>query len=141
MNDDPNAIQDALRGASDGLLIAIREVDARERLKRGVPPSDPGFAPLARDVRIAAEAVLMLARQEEEKARETSASTAAAPMPTINASPPPPDLGHILEEWRAVERRLNAAEPTSPEANRLMEEFEALRDRYAQALRSYRPKD
>jgi len=30
MTDDDT--QDALRGASDGLLIAIREVDARERL-------------------------------------------------------------------------------------------------------------
>ena len=75
MSDDPSATRDALRGASDGLLIAIREVDARERMKRGVRPGDPDFAPLAREVRIAAEAVLTLARQEEARAEETMGST------------------------------------------------------------------
>ena len=138
LNDDPNAIQDALRGASDGLLIAIREVDAREHMKRGVPPSDPGFAPLAREVRIAAEAVLVLAREEEARAFEASGATGATGLPTINASPAPADLAGILAEWRAVERRLEAAEPASPEAERLMGEFEALRDRYSQALIEHR---
>jgi hypothetical protein len=133
MSDDTNA-QDALRGASDGLLIAIREVDARERMKRGVRPADPGFAPLAREVRIAAEAVLQLARQEEARADAAVGSGSAAALPTINASPPRADLAEILAEWRAVERRLEAAEPTSVEAQGLMEEFEALRDRYALAL-------
>jgi hypothetical protein len=125
---------DALRGASDGLLIAIREVDARERLKRGVRPADPGFAPLARDVRIAAEEVLRLAREEESRADETSRSEAAAALETIEATTPHPDLAEILAEWRAVERRLEAADPASGEAGDLMREFEALRDRYAAAL-------
>ncbi|MDQ6877359.1 MAG: hypothetical protein M3082_06610 [Candidatus Dormibacteraeota bacterium] len=138
MSDDANAIRDALRGASDGLLIAIREVDARERMKRGVRPDDPGFAPLAREVRIAAEAVLILARQEEANAEEASKETAGAVLPTINASIPPTDLADILAEWRAVERRLEAADPASPEAQGLMAEFETLRNRYAQALEPYR---
>jgi hypothetical protein len=125
---------DALRGASDGLLIAIREVNARERLKRGVRPADPGFAPLARDVRIAAEEVLRLAREEESRADETSKSEAAAGLPTIDATMPHPDLAGILAEWRTVERRLEAADPASAEAEGLMREFEALRDRYAAAL-------
>jgi hypothetical protein len=34
-----------------------------------------------------------------------------------------------------VDRRLATAEPASPEALQLMEEFETLRDRYAQALK------
>lgn len=141
MSDDPSAIRDALRGSSDGLLIAIREVDARERMKRGVRPDDPGFAPLARQVRIAAEAVLLLARQEEATAEETLRSAGGSGLPTINDSTPPPDLAGILAEWRDVERRLEAAEPASPEARRLMEEFEVLRDRYAQALKPFRRKD
>jgi len=128
--------QDALRGASDGLLIAIREVDARERLKRGVRPADPDFAPLARDVRVAAEEVLRLARVEEARADETARLDGAAGLPTIDQTPPRPALGDILAEWRAVERRLEEADPASAEADRLMKEFEGLRDRYAEALRS-----
>jgi len=135
MTDEGNT-QDALRGASDGLLIAIREVDARERLKRGVRPADPDFAPLARDVRVAAEEVLRLARQEEARAGDASGSGTAARLPTINETPPRPALEEILAEWRAVERRLEAAEPASAEADDLMKEFEELRDRYAAALRS-----
>jgi hypothetical protein len=136
VTDDPNAIRDALRGASDGLIIAIREVDARERMKRGVRPGDPGFAPLARQVRVAAEAVLTLAREEEAKAEQASGGTDRAGLPTINDSTPRPDLAGILDEWRAVERRLEAAEQASPEAQQLMEEFESLWDRYAQALKA-----
>ncbi|MEO8230198.1 MAG: hypothetical protein ABI628_10615 [Chloroflexota bacterium] len=138
MSDDPNAIRDVLRGASDGLIIAIREVDARERLKRGIRPADPAFPALARDVRIAAEALLSLAREEEIKAEQASATPAGARLPTINESTPAPDLGAILDQWRAVERRLEAADPVSPEAVGLMEEFKALRDRYAEALAAHR---
>ena len=140
MNEDSNAIRDALRGASDGLLIAIREVDARERLKRGKRPEDPDFPQLARDVRIAAETVLSLARQEETSAEEASKKTAGEGLPTINATEPPEDLAGILAEWRMVERQLEAAEPASPEAQRLMQQFEILRDRYAKALRVYQDK-
>jgi len=141
VNDNATPIQDALRGASDGLLLAIREVEARERMKRGVPPADPGFAPLAREVRIAAEAVLVLARQEEARADETSGHRSATGLPTINASPSPADLARILADWRAVERRLEAAEPASREAQGLMQQFEALRDQYAKALSALRDKD
>ena len=133
---DEDDTQDALRGASDGLLIAIREVDARERRKRGVLPADPDFGPLARDVRIAAEEVLRLAQVEEGRAEEASESGIAASLPTINDTAPRPALEQILAEWRAVERRLEAAEPASAEADDLMIEFEQLRDRYAAALRS-----
>ncbi len=128
--------QGALRGASDGLLMAIREVDARERQKRGVRPADPTFAELARDVRVAAEEVLRLARVEEAKADETSGSEAAEALPTINAATPRPALADILAEWRAVERRLDAADPASIESQELMAEFERLRERYALVLRS-----
>lgn len=134
MTDEQDATRDALRGASDGLLLAIREVAARERLKRNVPPGDPGFAPLARQVRIAAEAVLLMARQEESRADATAGTSAGAGLPTIEGSEPRSDLAGILAEWRAVERLLEAADPASPDSRLLMEQFETLRDRYAQAL-------
>ena len=138
MTDDQDATRDGLRGASDGLLVAIQHVDRLERKKRVVLPTDPGFPELAREVRVAAAAVLELATDEEAEANEIAAHQADAALPTIEASPPPESLTGILVEWRAVERRLEAADPTSPEAARLMEEFEALRDRYAVALKAYR---
>lgn len=141
MRDEPEEIRDALRGASDGLLIAIREVDARERTKRGVRPGHPDFVPLARAVRVAAEAVLMLARREEERANEAAQTPGGANLPTINESTPAPDLAAILAEWRAVERELDAAEPASAEAGRLMERFEALRTQYSAALAAHRRRD
>lgn len=138
MSEDPNAIRDVLRGASDGLIIAIREVDARERMKRGIPPADPAFPVLAREVRIAAESLLALAREEEIKAEQASTAPGGQALPTIDQSTPAPDLAGILDLWRAVERRLEAADPASPEAERLMDEFKALRDRYAEALARHR---
>lgn len=141
MSDDPSLDRDVLRGASDGLLLAIREVEAREHLKRGVHPADPEFAPLAREVRIAAEAVLTLAREEEARADQTSGSRADAGLPTINDSTPRPDLAKILSEWRAVERQLAAADPASSEAHELMADFETQRDRYAQVLRQLKHRD
>ena len=140
MNEDSPAIRDALRGASDGLLIAIRNVDARERMKRGVLPDDPAFAPLATDVREAAEDLLRLARLEEENALNVLAEPGASGLPTIEASPPPVNLAGILAEWRDVERRLNEAAPATAEARRLMEQFESLRDRYAKAMEDLRLK-
>ena len=141
MNDDPGAIRDGLRGASDGLLIAIRQVEARERLKRAVAPDDPTFSPLARDVRVAAEAVLALAREEEREAEKATRATAGAGLPSIDAATPPANLATILAEWRAVERRLEAADPASPGAHELMVEFERLRDEYARVLKQYRRSD
>ncbi len=137
MTDDIDAARDGLRGASDGLLLAIEEVALRERKKRGVHPTDAGFVELARDVRIAAEAVLDLARDEEAEASDI-AGRGGPPLPTIEATPGPENLASILAEWRAVERELAAVDATSSEAARLMERFELLRDRYAQALKTYR---
>jgi hypothetical protein len=49
---------------------------------------------------------------------------------------PAKELSHILDQWRAVEKRMVAAEAGSPEAERLMTEFERLRDLYAEALKA-----
>ncbi len=140
MSPDAEQVRDALRAASDGILLAIREVEARERAKRAMLPGDPGFAEVAREVRIAAEAVLVLARQEEAKADETAGSPTGAALPTISESRPPHELADILEEWRAVERKLATADPVTPEGRALMEQFEQLRDRYADSLRHLRDK-
>jgi hypothetical protein len=138
MTDESENEATMLRATSDGLVLAIREVSAREQLKRGVEPADPAFVDLAREVRIAAEVVLELAQKEEATAEATSAQPEAATLPPIDSVAPGRELARILEEWRAIEQRLEAAPSGSDEARELMIEFERMRDRYAEALRAKR---
>ena len=125
-----------LRATSDGLMLAINEMVARERLKRGVPPADPAFVELAREVRIAAEIALELARKEEDTARMTANEPEVGDLPPIEAVSPGRELASILEQWRAVEQRLAASPPGTTEARDLMIEFKRMRDLYARAVES-----
>jgi hypothetical protein len=129
-----------LRATSDGLILAINEVVARERLKRGVPPADPGFLQLAREVRIAAEVALELARKEEETARMTADEPGVGDLPAIESVSPGRELATILEQWRAVEQRLAVAPPGSEEAKNLTMEFQRMRDQYAAVIEAKRRK-
>ena len=129
-----------LRATSDGLMLAVNEVVARERLKRGVPPADPAFLQLAREVRIAAEVALELARKEEETARTTAVEPDVGDLPAIESVSPGRELATILEQWRAVEQRLAVAPPGSDEAKNLMVEFQRLRDQYATVIEAKRRK-
>ena len=129
-----------LRATSDGLMLAIKEVTAREGQKRGVSPADPGFVELAREVRIAAEVVLELARKEEATALTTVREPNATELPPIESVVPGRELAAILEQWRAVEQRLEVAPPGSAEAIELTMEFQRLRDAYAAAIEARRTK-
>ena len=132
--DDAVAKEAQLRATSDQLLLAIDAVGVLERQKRGVPPGDDVFVDLARDVRIAAEALLALARTEEEWARDLRAEPVERPMPTIAETTPVPSLAATLERWRDVERRIAETKPGSSEAAALLVEFERLRRDYAAIL-------
>jgi hypothetical protein len=138
MTDDLTDEMAVLRAASDQLVLAIAEVDARERRKRGVQPTAPAFVEMARAVRVASEVVVQLARQEERTALEIDRESRGETLPPIESVTPAKELSHILDEWRAVEKRMVAAEAGSPEAEELMTEFERLRDLYAQALKARR---
>lgn len=138
MTEDMTDEMAVLRATSDQLVLAIAETDARERRKRGMRPGEPAFVELARAVRIAAEVVVELSRQEERTALEIARESTTGALPPIEAMAPARELASILDEWRAVEKRLVAAESGSTEAEELMAEFERLRDRYAQALKARR---
>lgn len=138
MTDDLADEMAVLRAASDQLVLAIAEVDVRERRKRGMRPGEQEFLELARSVRIAAEVVLELARQEERTALEIERESRGGTLPPIEHMTPAKELARILDEWRAVEKRLVEAEAGSTEAEELMTEFERLRDAYAQTLRARR---
>jgi hypothetical protein len=138
MTDDLADEMAVLRAASDQLVLAIAEVDARERRKRGMRPGEAAFPDLARSVRIAAEVVLELARREERTAIEIERESQGALLPPIERMTPAKELAAILDEWREIEHRLVAAEAGSPDAEHLMTEFERLRDTYAEALKARR---
>jgi len=133
--DDEAAI---LRATSDGLMLSIQEIAVRERQKRGARPGDPSFPELARQVRIAAEVILELARREEETAVKTAAEPAVAELPPIETVEPGTNLAAILEAWRSAEQRLAAAPPDSDESRELMLEFDRLRQQYADAVEAKR---
>lgn len=136
MTDDRTPEPEILRATSDQLVIAIAEVGTLEARKRGIRPSDPGFPGLALDVRRAAERVLDLARQEELVARDLQEKASSAALPPIERMTPAKELAGILDEWRAVEHELLAADAGSAKATELQTRFEQLRDRYAQILKA-----
>ncbi len=133
MTDDRNLEPEILRGTSDQLMVAVAEVGTLERRKRLVPPGDPKFRELAREVRRAAERVLELSRAEEATAQRAGGQPAAT-LPPIERVHPAKELARILEEWRAVEQALLAAPADSDEAASLTRQFEEHRQRYATAL-------
>ena len=130
----PRVIQ--LRGSSDQLLLAIQTVALLEQQKRGLPFGDDRFPDMARAVREAAQAVLDFSVAEESEAARIhdTAQVDSNASATIAATQPAMSLAGILDEWRAVERRLLAAPAGSAEATELLEAFERLRTRYADAL-------
>ena len=125
-----------LRGTSDQLLLAIQTVALLEQQKRGLPFGDDRFPDMARAVREAAQAVLDFSVAEESEAARIhdTAQVDSNASATIAATQPAMSLAGILDEWRAVERRLLAAPAGSAEATELLEDFERLRSRYADAL-------
>ena len=135
LTEDRTPEPEVLRGTSDQLVIAIAEVGTLEARKRSVRPSDPGFPGLALDVRRAAERVLDLARREELVARDLQEKPSTATLPPIERMTPAKELAGILEEWRAVEHELLAADSGSARATELQARFEELRDRYARILK------
>lgn len=134
------SVEEHLRTASDAIMLLVTEVAELERHKRGVPPDDPRFEELARAVRVAADGLADFAQQEESWALQ-AAQDAERALPRIEDVAPPPNLKQLLDHWRDVERRLQDAEPGTPESKRLFDEFQAARDAYLAAFNERAAKD
>jgi hypothetical protein len=126
-------VEQHLRAASDAILLLLAEVGQLEQHKRGVPAGQDRFDELATSVRRASEALAQFTRQEEAWALDSSLRDGN--LGAIADSASSPTLAAILERWRAVERKLNDAEPGSAEASRLFAEFQRVRDEYLEAFR------
>jgi len=128
-----------LRNASDVLLQRIHRLYELERRKRELLPDDPEFIRIAREVEdVAREALgatgvqLDLAAQVASRARHGDAAIVDH---AIRDTPPGPrDATIILADWRAAERRLAAALPSSDDERAASGEVDRLRREYRQTI-------
>ena len=122
-----------LRRTSDEFLQRLDRLHELETRKRELPPDQPEFIRLAREIEDLARALLHAGGQQVDLAEEVhhaaKTSNVNVELP-IRDTPPKRDAVAILAEWRAAERRLAAAEPGSKDELEARAETERLRDEY-----------
>ncbi len=122
-----------LRQASDQFMQRLDRLHELESRKRELPPDQPEFVRLAREVEDLARALLYTGGQQVELAEavhhEAKTSNVVVEQ-TIRDTPPRRDAVAILAEWRAAERRLAAAEVESEDEREARADSERLRDEY-----------
>ena len=122
-----------LRRASDLFVQRLDRLQELETRKRELPPDQPEFIRLAREVEDMARSLLLAGGQQvelaEEVHREAKANDLAIDQ-SIRDTPPRRDAVAILAEWRAAERRLAAAELGSDDEDEARLDVERLRDEY-----------
>jgi hypothetical protein len=134
LTDDRGNIEHAadLRRASDEFMQRLDRLHELETRKRELPPHEPEFVRLAREVEDLARALLHTGGQQLDLAEEIrhEAKTGNAVSLPIRESPPKRDAVAVLAEWRAAERRLAAAAAGSADEREARAEAEKLRDEY-----------
>ena len=122
-----------LRRASDEFMQRLDRLHELETRKRELPPDQPEFVRLAREIEDLARALLYSGGKQvdlaEEVHQEQKTSSVKVDLP-IRETPPKRDAVAILSEWRAVERRLAAAGPGSKDEREARADSERLRDEY-----------
>lgn len=125
-----------LRTTSDALLRDLEVLATIEDEKRDLQPGDARRVELATRIQeIASRLLATSARQTrltEAGRSEAQADAATNPAPTINETPAR-SMAAILADWRAAERRLQAAEPGSAEAAEASALSDHLREEYRRA--------
>jgi hypothetical protein len=122
-----------LRQASDTLMQRLDRLYELESRKRELSPERPEFIRLAREIEDLARALLFSSGQEVELAEAVHADIKAGGATadvSIRDTPPKRDAVGVLAEWRAAERRLQAAIAGSAEEDEARREVERLRTEY-----------
>lgn len=122
-----------LRQASDTLMQRLDRLYELESRKRELSPERPEFIRLAREIEDLARALLFSSGQEVELAEAVHADIKAGDATadvSIRDTPPKRDAVGVLAEWRAAERRLQAAIAGSPDEDEARREVERLRSEY-----------
>lgn len=133
--DDGTQLEHAadLRQASDKFMQRLDRLHDLETRKRELPPDEPEFVRLAREIEDLSRALLWSGSQQVELAEavhhEAKTNNVSVDQ-TIRDMPPRRDAVAILAEWRAAERRLSAAQPGSDDEQDARAETEHLRDEY-----------
>ena len=122
-----------LRQASDVFMQRLDRLHELETRKRELPPDEPEFVRLAREIEDLTRALLYSGGQQVELAEavhhEAKTSDVVVEQ-SIRDTPPRRDAVSILAEWRAAERRLAAAGVDSDDEREARADSERLRDEY-----------
>jgi hypothetical protein len=134
-SDDSAQLEHAaeLRQTSDRFIQRLDRLQELETRKRELPPDEPEFVRLAREIEDLARALLYDGSQQvelaEEVHHEAKRNDVAIDQP-IRDTPPKRDAVAILAEWRAAERRLAAAPMGSEDESAAKGDVDRLRDEY-----------
>lgn len=132
-NETPEEHAAGLRRASDSFLQRLDRLYELETRKRELPPDQPEFVRLAREIEDLSRALLFAGGQQVELAEEVHADVKTGEMivdQPIRDTPPRRDAVVVLAEWRAAERRLAGAAPGTDEEREARTIVERLRDEY-----------
>jgi hypothetical protein len=124
-----------LRQASDTFLARLDRLHELETRKRELPPGQPEFVRLAREVEDLARALLHTSGVQGELADKVSADVKSGAAPAnvpIRETPARRDAVAVLSDWRAAERRLAAARAGSAEEHAARRDVDRLRLEYRQ---------
>jgi hypothetical protein len=132
--DDPQLERAAdLRKASDLFMQRLDRLHELETRKRELPPGQPEFVRLAREVEDMARALLFTGGEQVELAEAVhhdAKRNDVAVDQSIRDTPPRRDAVTILADWRAAERRLAAAALGSEDERAARADAEQLRMEY-----------
>jgi hypothetical protein len=135
ITDENSPLQHAadLRRASDTFLQQLDRLYELETRKRELPPDQPEFIRLAREIEDLSRGLLFSGGQQVELAEEVHAEIkrgeAEIDQP-IRDTPPRRDAVIVLAEWRAAERRLAATDAGSADEQAAQREVDRLREEY-----------
>ena len=133
--DSPQEHAAGLRRASDDFMQRLDRLYELESRKRELPPDQPEFVRLAREIEDLSRALLYAGGQQVELAEEVHADIkqgATVVDQPIRETPAKRDAVAVLAEWRAAERRLATAAADTNEERAARADVDRLREEYRQ---------
>jgi hypothetical protein len=133
--DSPQEHAAGLRRASDDFMQRLDRLYELESRKRELPPDQPEFIRLAREIEDLSRGLLFAGGVQVEMAEEVHADIkqgATVVDQPIRETPAKRDAVAVLAEWRAAERRLATAAADTNEERAARADVDRLREEYRQ---------